>query len=109
MQEGAASPRAEYRQERGVRRMRFGLPTRRQLRETFPVSLRDTIILLAIMGGAGVICALCRHIFDSSDSWAPMVFVLAVLFTAINTTGYLYGLLAAVIAVFGVNYVFTYP
>lgn len=95
--------------ERGVRRMRFGLPAKRQLRETFPVSLRDTLILAAIMAAAAAICAACRHIFDSSDSWAPMVFVLAVLFTAINTTGYLYGLLAAIIAVFGVNYVFTYP
>ena len=89
--------------------MRLRWPSRRQLKEWFSVSLRDTLVLLVIMLAAAGFCALSRRVFDSSDSWASMVFVLAVLFTAINTSGYLYGMLAALIGVIGVNYVFTYP
>lgn len=88
---------------------RLHWPRRRQLREWFAVSLRDTLVLLAIMAAAAAVCVFCQQIFDSSDSWASMVFVLAVLFTAINTSGYLYGVLAALIGVVGVNFAFTYP
>lgn len=89
--------------------MRLRWPSRRQIKEWFSVSARDTLVLLAIMLAAAAFCALSRQVFDSNDSWASMVFVLAVLFTAINTSGYLYGVLAALIGVIGVNYVFTYP
>ncbi len=89
--------------------MHLRWPFRRQVKEWFSVSRRDTLVLLAIMLAAAAFCALSRQVFDSSDSWASMVFVLAVLFTAINTSGYLYGVLAALIGVVGVNYVFTYP
>lgn len=39
----------------------------------------------------------------------PLLFVLAVLFISRFTDGYIYGLVASMVAVVGVNYVFTYP
>ena len=44
-----------------------------------------------------------------SDSAVPMVFMLAVLLVARLTDGFLFSLVATVVSVIGVNYVFTYP
>ena len=38
-----------------------------------------------------------------------MLFVLAVLFISLLTDGYVYGIIASMAAVIGVNYIFTYP
>lgn len=46
---------------------------------------------------------------DTSDGFASPVFVLAVLLISRLTTGYLYGLIAAVSGVVCVNFIFTYP
>ena len=44
-----------------------------------------------------------------SDVYVSMIFLLAVLVISRMTDGYFYGILAAVVGVFGINYVFTYP
>ena len=69
---------------------------------------RNMTVTLALLGGAGLFCALLNQIGDS-DQAVPLIFVLAVLLTARNTDGYFYGMFATVVSVFGVNYMFTYP
>ena len=46
---------------------------------------------------------------SESDNHVPLIFVLAVVLVSRWTEGYIYGILASMIAVVGVNYVFTYP
>ena len=54
-------------------------------------------------------CALLHQTADTIDGFASPVYVLAVLLISRFTSGYLFGLIAAVLGVIGVNYVFTYP
>ena len=49
------------------------------------------------------------HRVSNSDFHVPMLFVLAVLFISLLTDGYVYGIIASMAAVIGVNYIFTYP
>lgn len=77
-------------------------------RSELSLSWRDTLISLAILIAATLLCALLRLI-DSSDSYVSMIFVLAVVVVARITDGYLYGLLASTVSVLAVNYAFTRP
>ena len=74
----------------------------------FPFSFKDLIATLTILGGALVTCLMLRT-FEHTDAFAPMMFILAVFLTARLTSGYLFGVLASIIGVLAVNYVFTYP
>ncbi len=74
----------------------------------FPFSLRDLAVSVAILSCAAGICFLLQHA-NSSDGFASPVFVLAVLCVSRFTTGYLFGLLASVLGVVCVNFIFTYP
>ena len=74
----------------------------------FRIYARGWLILLLSLGTASLICILLQHI-TTSDVHVPLIFVLAVLVVSLSTDGFFYGLLAAVIGVFGVNYAFTYP
>ena len=69
---------------------------------------RDLAIMIAVFALASVLCALLRFVSDS-DSHVPLIFVLAVLLVSMTTEGYFWGMLGSVIAVLGVNIVFTYP
>lgn len=67
---------------------------------------------IAITFGILMLCTLFCFLlqrFSAMDTHVPLVFVLAVLFISRFTDGYFYGILASMIAVVGVNYVFTYP
>lgn len=68
----------------------------------------DCFVMVVCIGGASALCALLLPI-SSTDSHVPLIFVLAVLLTARYTKGYWFGLVTALLAVLGVNYVFTYP
>lgn len=71
---------------------------------------RNLLITGGILGGTSVAVYLLQHfISSSSDSHVPLLFVLAVLFISRFTDGYIYGIVASMVAVVGVNYVFTYP
>ncbi len=72
------------------------------------ITWKDSIISLVILAVATVLCILI-HKGDGSDAHAPLVFVLAVLLISRFTDCYFYGMLASVIAVIEVNYIFTYP
>ena len=74
----------------------------------FPISLIDSITTVVIFALAWGTCMLL-HRASPSDGFASPVFVLAVLLVSRLTTGYLYGLLASVLGVVCVNYIFTYP
>lgn len=71
-------------------------------------SWSDTGKTIAILLIASLLCFLLKPI-GQGDSYVPLIFVLAVLFVSRMTSGYLYGLIASIVAVFGVNFVFTYP
>ena len=72
-------------------------------------SWRDLLISAAIFGCATGACFLLHEMADTTDGFASPVYVLAVLLISRFTNGYLFGLIAAVLGVIGVNYVFTYP
>ena len=80
----------------------------RKLKKIFPCSLRDFLILLGILVCATELCAVLR-MADGNDGFVSMIYVLAVLLISRLTNGYLYGLIASFVGVFGVNYIFTYP
>ena len=74
----------------------------------FSFSFRNFLIFAGIFACAVELCILLR-MADSSDGFASPVFVLAVLLISRFTNGYLFGTLAAVLSVIGINYIFTYP
>ena len=70
----------------------------------FPVSWRDFLTFTVIFACAVGLCAVLR-VAESSDGFAFPVFVLAVLLISRFTTGYLFGILAALFSVIGINYI----
>lgn len=70
--------------------------------------LYNILIMVGILVSASLICLFMQQ-FSESDTHVPLLFVLAVLFISRFTDGYVYGIVASMIAVMGVNYVFTYP
>lgn len=73
-----------------------------------PEKLKDCLITAGILSVASIICIILRR-FSSTDTHVPMLFVLAVLCVSRFTHGYVYGIIASLLAVIGVNYAFTYP
>ena len=70
--------------------------------------IRNSLITALILSIAGFFC-LGLQGFSQSDTHVPLIFVLAVVLVSRFTNGYVYGILASMIAVVGVNYMFTYP
>lgn len=69
---------------------------------------KNCLITVIILAAASGICFLLQPLV-ATDTHVPLIFVLAVLFVSRLTSGYLYGIAASLLAVVGVNYVFTYP
>ena len=78
------------------------------LLQMFPFSVHDFLVSTAIFLCAVLACAILRFT-NSGDGFASPVFVLAVLLISRFTTGYLFGLIASLLGVVCVNFVFTYP
>ena len=78
------------------------------LSSLFPFSLKDLKTTLFILAIAVGVCILLQRL-DPSAGFAMPVFVLAVLLTSLLTTGYVWGLLSALLGVVAVNFFFTYP
>ena len=70
--------------------------------------IKNSMITLGILALASLFCFWIQD-FSESDNHVPLLFVLAVVLVSRFTEGYIYGVLASMIAVVGVNYVFTYP
>jgi len=78
------------------------------LKSAFPFSWRDALVTVGIIALASALCAFLK-LFSDSDFHVPLIFVLATLMVSLMTTGYLFGVVTSVVAVLGVNIVFTYP
>lgn len=77
-------------------------------KHTFHNVLKNIIITTAILALTTLASVfLCEH--DNDEIYIPLLYVLGVLLVSRFTDGYVYGIIAAVLAVLGVNYVFTYP
>ena len=74
----------------------------------FSFSWRNTAVCIGILAAATGLCFLLR-LLDDSDVYVALIFELAVVLVSRFTSGYFYGLLASVVGVIGVNYIFTYP
>ena len=78
------------------------------LKKYMPLSWKGWLIFLGAMAGGATVCAFLSQI-TTSDVHVPMIFVLVVLVISLLTDGYFYGVLAAVVSVFAVNWAFTFP
>lgn len=78
------------------------------LKKYCPMSLVDWFVFFIVMLIGAAICLMLRQVTDT-DSHVPLIFVLMVLITALLTNGYFYGILAAIVSVFAVNWAFTFP
>lgn len=74
----------------------------------FPFSWRDLALTAGIFFCSLALC-FCLQNAGVIEGFAPPVFVLAVLLISRLTTGYLFGLIATVLGMVCVNFVFTYP
>lgn len=83
-------------------------PTLSKLSQWCPFSLRDLLVSAALFLCAVACCTLLMF-SGSSDGFASPIFVLTVLLISRFTTGYLFGLVASLLSVACVNYIFTYP
>ena len=72
-------------------------------------SWRDTLLTLLTLAAAALLSALCHHFDPDGDSYAPMLFLFAVALVSRMTHGYFYGVAAAVLSVFAINFAFTVP
>ncbi len=70
--------------------------------------MKNSLVTVIILGVVTVFCFVLQHV-NGSDTHAALLFVLAVHFISRLTDGYVYGIAASMIAVAGVNYVFTFP
>lgn len=70
--------------------------------------MKNSLVTAVILGIVTVLCFILQRV-NGSDTHAALLFVLAVLFISRLTDGYAYGIAASMIAVAGVNYVFTFP
>jgi len=78
-------------------------------RQWFPISGRDILVSLSLFLCAVAFCAVALYTGGENPGFASPIFVLTVLLISRFTTGYLYGLVASLLGVVCVNYVFTYP
>jgi two-component system sensor histidine kinase KdpD len=78
------------------------------MKKHLSLNLKDSLITAATLAVAFAVCAVLR-VFGDADISVSLIFVLTVLIVSRLTEGYFYGIFTSVAAVFGVNYVFTYP
>ena len=74
----------------------------------FVFSWRDLGVSVGVLSIATILCYFLRTI-DDSDVYVALIFELAVVLVSRFTDGYLFGLLASLVGVIGINYIFTYP
>lgn len=78
------------------------------LKSKFPLTWKNTIITALVLFVATAICIFMRPVSDN-DTYALLIFILAVTIISLKTEGYYYGVCGSVLAVICVNYIFTYP
>ena len=88
------------------KRQETGLAGKPPLRFSF--TWHDFAICISILSCATILCYFLRTI-DDSDVYVALIFELCVVLVSRFTDGYLFGLLASVMCVIGINYIFTFP
>ncbi len=78
------------------------------MKDRFRSIIKNAAIASAIIGSVTAFCLILQQ-FVQAGNFVQLLFVLAVLFVARYTDGYVYGIVASTAAVVCVNYVFTYP
>ncbi len=71
-------------------------------------NLKNLLIAFFIFAASFAIVLMLDEIC-STDTVAPMVYMLAVFLTSLITQGYIWGIIAALVSVVAVNYAFTFP
>lgn len=71
--------------------------------------LRDSLLTAFVFSVAVVISIALSNIFDDNNQFSIPVFILVVTLVSRYTDGYIYGIIASVLGVLCVNYIFTYP
>jgi len=74
----------------------------------FTFNWRDLLITVILFSAAVALC-ITMQAAQGVDGFAAPVFVLVVLMVSLLTNGYLFGLIASVLGVVCVNFIFTYP
>lgn len=70
--------------------------------------IKDSLTMIGLLCGAFALSLLFQHIFDVQEH-ITTVFVFAVFLTSLFTSGYVYGVIAAVLGTVAVNYAFMFP
>lgn len=73
------------------------------------IIVHDLLLFFMLFAIAIVVCVNLSHIHNDNNQFSVSVFILVVSLIARFTTGYLYGIIASVLGVLCVNYIFTYP
>lgn len=79
------------------------------LRECFSFSIKDALIFFLIIFACSLVCLVFRNNENSGNTYASMLFLLAVFLVSLFTNGYLFGTVASFTSVLIINYYFTYP
>lgn len=79
-----------------------------RLQERLRISWRDTAVTAGILLGVTGLCVALR-ILDNGDVYVSELYLLGVFLISRFTGGYLYGIVASLISVLAVNYIFTFP
>ncbi len=88
--------------------MKLKLPLRKYKRK--PSSyIKDTLLTIGILIIATGIAFAFFYIVPENSANIALVYITALVLTARFTTGYLYGILASLVSVVGINFLFTYP
>jgi len=70
---------------------------------------KNVLVLLLTLGATIGLASLLSSVNDDINNFAMAVFIMAVVIVARWTDGYIWGIVAALIGTFCVNYIFTYP
>ena len=80
-----------------------------QIKSRKAIIFHDIFFFALLFAAAIIICVNLSFIHDDNNHFAVPVFILVVSLIARFTTGYIYGIIASLLGVFCVNYMFTYP
>lgn len=75
----------------------------------FSNKLHDLLITFLLMGTATILAYLFFHFVPNNSANIALIYILALILTARNTSGYLYGIFSSLFCVICVNFLFTYP
>lgn len=73
------------------------------------IIIHDLVLFVLLFIVAVILCMNLSFFHEDNNHFSVPIFILMVCLVARFTTGYLYGVIASILGVFCVNYIFTYP